>query len=109
MKSPQLRTAIQTLEAEIQPLLQKLTGLRRQLETAESREFIAANGITRAEIQLSSGPGVPWFGDVGTFGAWLKAQPSVKRWAEWNGRVFHSADLISGRMPRTPALFEHVA
>jgi hypothetical protein len=92
---------IEETKQAIRPLAEKLERLRRQLADMESSALIEVNKITRADVEMSSGGGKPWFGTAWVFGKWLAAN-SKKVWAEWNGRIYHTADLAAGRMPDMP-------
>lgn len=87
------------LEAQVTPLLAMMDRLRMQRRELESKAFIAANRITKADVELSSGDDKPWFGVIDEFVTWLKAQPSHKRFAEWNERIYYTTDLLAGKMP----------
>lgn len=100
MNIHEIETEIKNVEAEIAPLSTKLTTLKRQLSDTTSRNFVQANGITKDQVEMSSGDGKPRFGTCWEFGKWLKAN-SNKRWAQWNTMIFHTADLVAGRMPDT--------
>ena len=99
--SASLAREIATLEIELKPLLDRMATLRRKEREALSREFIAANQITRDQVETSYGDEKPWFGTAWEFGKWIAAN-SKKRWAEWNGRIYHAVDLVNGRMPDMP-------
>ena len=105
--SDSLARGIAALEAEIQPLSDRLQKLKRQKREVDSRDFIAANRITRDDVEMSSGEKKPWFETVWEFGEWL-AGNSKKVWAEWNGTIYHAADLVNGRMPDMPAETDHL-
>ena len=96
-----LREIEETKQA-IRPLAEKLERLNRQLADMESRAFIEANKITRADVEMSSGDDKPWLGTVGEFGRWMRTHACSKRWAEWNGRIYFAADLMANRMPDMP-------
>lgn len=53
---------------------------------------------SRADVEMSDGPGKPYFGHIDAFVAWLK-EHSDKNWAEWNTRIYRMSDLKAGRMP----------
>lgn len=105
--SASLARAIAALKAEIQPLQDRLNKLAHQKREVDSRDFIAANRIIRPDVEMSSGDGKPWFGTVWEFGEWLTGN-SKKVWAEWNGRIYHAADLVNGRMPDMPGETDHL-
>lgn len=110
-QSSSLARELADLESKLKPLLDlHRTMLEKQQQHREmlSREFIAANRITRDQIETSNGDGKPWFNTVYEFGDWL-ASNSTKRWAEWNGRIYHAADLVSGMVPADmPGKMEHL-
>lgn len=87
------------IESQVKPLLATMDALRRQRRELASKAFITANGITKADVELSSGDGKPWFGMVQEFVKWLKTQSSHKRFAEWNETIYFTTDLLAGRMP----------
>jgi hypothetical protein len=99
---------IEDTEATVKPLLQKLEALRRERRDVESRLFIAANSIRRDEIESPDVEGKPWFGHVGAFVEWMKKTRCAKRWASWNGVIYHTSDLLKGKMPDMPGLVEHL-
>lgn len=100
--SADLQRQIYEVEAAIAPLQDRLCRLMGQKRKADSIAFIAANRITRDDVEMSDGKDKPWFGDVWTFAKWIKANRPDKLWAEWNGSIYHAADLIAGRMPDMP-------
>lgn len=89
---------IEATQAELKPLMARLERLNRERADLESAEFIAANSIRKQDVELCGGEGKPWFGTSWEFGKWL-ASHSKKVWAEWNGRIYHTTDLVNGRMP----------
>lgn len=99
--SASLARDIEILRTELHPLMAQMEDLKRRHREALSREFIAANQITREDVEMSSGHGKPHFGTAYEFGKWLQRQ-SKKVWAEWNGRIYHAADLAPGRMRAMP-------
>lgn len=104
----EIESELQRLVSEVQPLNIRVSRLRAERDEAMSREFIAVNRITRKDVQMSGGEGVPFFGVVTSFGDWMKANNNPKRWAEWNGRIYHSSDLMNHRMQDMPGLVEHI-
>ena len=105
--SASLQMEIAALEIQLKPLLDRMATLRIQERDTLSREFIAANRITLDDVEMSSGDGKEWFPTSYQFGKWL-ADNSKKIWAEWNGRIYHSADIINGRMPDMPGKAVHL-
>jgi len=106
--SADFQRQIEEIEAAIRPLAAKLEILRRHKRDADSREFIAVNRIDRQDVEMSSGDGKPFFGDSYAFGNWLRSHGCKKRWAEWNGRIYHASDLMIGRMGESPGCVEHL-
>lgn len=92
---------IKDTEAALLPLNERLRCLNRERDSVKSKTFIEVNGITKDDVEPSHGPGKPWFGIVTQFGDWLKTDCS-KPWAEWNGTIYHTTDLINNRMPDMP-------
>ena len=110
MNSKQLKAAIDARAAMLAPQLKELDELRRQYDEAVSREWIAANNVTPDRLQRSDAKDLPWFGTVQEFARWMKESGCTAMWAEWNGRIYSTAELMSGRMSReAPGLAEHVA
>lgn len=103
----QIKKEIAELEEALRPIARRLSDLRASLAEAESREYIRVNNITRAGVEFSNAPEVRYFGTVYEFGKWIQAN-SLKAWAEWNGRIYRSSDLILGRMPDSPAIADHL-
>lgn len=101
MTIEQMSDEILGLELQIQPLAQQLETLRRDLRDAESRKFISANRITKSDVEFRDGDGKPYFSTCWEFSKWLK-EHSTKHWAEWNGIIYHTSDLMAGRMDSTP-------
>lgn len=108
MKSDTLKVEIDALKAELNPLQVRLARLERDHRDALSREFIAAQGITRDQVETSEKcESKPWFDHIADFVDWLKWHPG-KPWAEWNGMLYETSELMAGRMTDTPARYEHL-
>jgi hypothetical protein len=99
--SQTIQTELDRLKADVAPTLRLIQSLERDLVKAKSLEFIAVNAIKRADVESSDGHGT-YFLTVWDFAAWLRTN-SKKRWAEWNTVIYHTSDLINGRMPDMPA------
>lgn len=97
-----IKAKIEIAEVEITPLVKNLERLRKEHGSALAKEFIAANNITRSDVELSEGEGKPWFGTVWKFAEWL-SNHSTKNYADWNGVIYRQSDLKAGRMPEMPA------
>jgi hypothetical protein len=98
--STEIQAEIRKLNEQIEPLQRARDELKREESEVLSREFIAANNITLDDIEMSNGEEKPWFGHAYAFGEWLKTN-SKKPWAEWNGGIYHAADLINKHMRQT--------
>jgi predicted phosphatase len=110
MNATELKAEIDARTARLAPQLAELEALKHQHNDAVSREWVAANKVTASQVRRSDGNDVPWFGTVTEFGRWMKATGCAAPWAEWNGRIYASAELMAGRMSReAPGLYEHVA
>lgn len=110
MRDTQTRLAevcreIDKTEAAISPLFSRLKTLRAQRAKLESQSFIEINMIKKGDVEPMNGEGRRWFGTVDEFAKWLAAN-SKKSWAEWNGRIYHTFDLINDRMPDMPGFVE---
>lgn len=88
-------------EAAIKPLIAQNHALNTERRKLESLEFIEVNSITKSDVEMSAGDGKPWFGTVHSFIGWLKNNHG-KPWAEWNGVIYRSRDLIMSHMPEMP-------
>lgn len=108
MSASHLKQEIALLDQAIGPLVEKKERLLRELRETESRTFIEVNNIRRNDVQLSSGEGLPYFGNVFTFIAWLRSQKEVKLWSEWNTQLHYTSKLLAEKFDPTPALWEHV-
>jgi len=102
-----LRNQLAEISGKIQPLIEQQQRLSATLRDLESKQFILTNQIKRGDVELSTGR-KEWFGTIWDFAEHLKTMKDVKRWTEWNTRLYHTLDVINGRMPETPGLLEHV-
>ena len=104
--SKQIKNEIKLLLDEMNPLLRLKNKLEIELSDALSREWIEANSVTADQVMSSNEPSKrPWI--ISDFAAWLKTAPYTP-YAEWNGRIYLTSDLIAGRMPDMPGFMEHV-
>jgi hypothetical protein len=100
-RAAKLRKEISQVEVELAPLSSKLTSLKRELRTENSRAFIELNDIHRAEVEMSSGSDKPDFGTIEQFGEWL-SEHSHKEWCEWNGGIYRTRDLFTNQIVMSP-------
>lgn len=96
--SDSLSKEIEVIEAMLKPLDERLRVLKDRFYDQMSIEWIEANGVKKADVEMSSGEEKPWFGTVDEFAVWLGANSS-KPWAEWNGWIYKTEDVINGRVP----------
>ena len=97
------------VNAAIAPLAQRRDGLNRELQRLKSLAFIDANSVTLDEIELSDGDDKPDFGIICTFGEWMRRTGCRKRFCEWNGAIYFTAEVMAGRMdPNAPGRVEDV-
>lgn len=108
MNTEKLKEEMAELDREINLLMEKKRLLQRAFDSTESRRYIEAMGITKLNTLFSGDPDLPWMGTVWAFRDWLKENRTSYFWAEWNGRVYRVSDLMEGRMPESPALWEDV-
>lgn len=97
----EVRQEIEAIKEKLRPLFARMDELSRLEKDIESKLWIEANKVTRDQVEMSSGDDKPTFGDVYTFGNWLKLN-SKKRFCEWNERIYFSAEIIRGRMCDSP-------
>mgnify|MGYP001612032416 CR=1 FL=1 len=87
------------ISKQLKPLLDRQAALRTKRRELASMAFIEANAITKDDVELSSGDGKPYFTFVHQFVEWLRSKNKCKRFAEWNGTIYFTSDLLSRRMP----------
>ena len=101
MSVEQIKNELDLLEKKIAPLIALRDSLTSNLRREQSRKFCIDERITLADVELPDGDGKPWFGTIRYFAQWLKNQPTQKRFAAWNDRVYRTSDILSGRMIET--------
>lgn len=94
-----LRATIAVYETE-------LNAVECRIRDIKSREFIAANKITRDDVHLTTETG--WTQDIGTLAARLRRMSNIKRFAEFNGWLWCAQFLASTGLEPTPAMLDHV-
>lgn len=94
-------SAVESIEKEIaavttqvKPLMRKLEKLRADLATAKSLEWIRVNNVNRSDVELLSDD-KPYFANSFRWAIWL-SENSRKRFCEWNGMIYHTAELVKG-------------
>lgn len=106
MTLEQIRAEIATLTKQIGPLVARRDELRELEREMEAQQWLDANNVTRADIQLSSGDGVPQVLMREAFVDWLAKQPSPKRFVEWNTEIYRMADFMRGYLADCPATID---
>ena len=102
MSIESLEQEIKYIQSEIQPLIDIISKRRWQLATMKSVQFIKENRITKDKVQRCDDEGDPWFNDIYSFGSWMDESNSNKHWCCWNGSLYESSEIISGRMMKDP-------
>ena len=108
MTIEQIDRELAELAGKVRPITARMADLWRDRRRLCAAEFIRANNVTRDQIEMSSGDDRPWFGRATEFGRWMREQGTSKRFCEWNGRVYFSADVMAGRLPDAPAAVSDV-
>ena len=104
MNLKEIELELQQIAEQMKPLVARVETLNRERSRLKSLSFIEANGIRKDDVEMSSGSGKPFFGVVYEFGKWLKKN-SNKRFCEWNGRIYFTAEIANGLMaPDAPGI-----
>ena len=104
----QIDDRLKELENELKPLRDEMENLQTRRSTLVARRFIEANGITREDIEMSSGDGKPYFWHVSEFIKWMRSNNVSKNWAEWNTGIYRMSDLLNNRMPDPAAYLRDI-
>lgn len=107
MTIEQMKDRLAEIAMKLRPLMAEQSTLIDQLRRAESKAWIAANGITRRRVHAVDDVG-EWVGTVYNFAVWLRQQRPMRPFAEWNGRLYHTTDLLNDRLEETPGFFTDV-
>ena len=108
--SRELARKIFIIEQQVNPLLDNLNLLRLQHRDALSREFIEANQITLADVEISDDASDEFGNQIATLAdlaKWLKKN-STKKWAEWHGKIYHASDIAGAKLPEIHGLTQHL-
>lgn len=104
-----LEKQIAQIDEEFSSLQKRRDSARRELEQLRSRAYIAKHKIQLKDVQLSHGSDMPWFGHVADFISWMRVEKVDKRWAEWNGLIYNTKDLLQRLLVPTPARIDDLA
>lgn len=99
MSIERIEKELEEIELKMRPLRSARAELKSQLDGKKSEAFIRDNGITKDQVQRCDDDGMPWMGDIHSFGEWMAAN-SNKPWCCWNDRLYKSQEIIAGRMAR---------
>lgn len=109
MTLAEIEAEIADIAAKLKPLGERIEELERVKRKLVSRNWIAANNVTRDQVELSDGDDKPFFCDVFEFGKWMKENNVKKRFCEWNGLIYFTAEIIAGKMDRNAsACIDHL-
>lgn len=98
MTIEQIEIELASIAEQMRPLAARCEVLNRELRKLLSQRWIAVNGVTKANLQLSAGDGVPCFSMLNNFAKWLRNTNCTKRFCEWNGTIYFTSEIIGGRM-----------
>lgn len=98
MTAAEIERRLDDLRAEAKPLNDQIAALERDLMYAQSREWIAANGVTREMVCDPNADGMPYFNTAGEFMRWLQRQPTRLPYSAWNTRIFPTSEILEGRL-----------
>lgn len=108
MTLEQVEVELAGIRERLAPLQRRHGLLVRRRRELRSKAFIAAYSLTRRDVEMSTGEGKPFFPHATYFAQWLRLHSS-KRFCEWNGVIYHAADMMSGRREvDAPGLVEHL-
>jgi hypothetical protein len=96
-----IQRRLDELEKTLEPLQQKRDATQRQLATALSCEFIEKYKLRSEDIELSTGDDEKFFWILDNFAHYMRTI-SLKQWGEWNGIIYHAADIMRGQLPDMP-------
>lgn len=106
MNFEEIKSRMDELELKIQPMERELRSLKAKYRESKSLEDIKLLGITKSQIVTS------WdktrFGYIADFADFIRDEESKANWAEWNGLVYPTRDLLEGLMPDTTLLYSMV-
>ena len=100
---------LDNLNERLAPMLRRKAELENILRDKRSRDWIKENGVTAENLQLSTGAGIPWHATLWRYAKWLSTLSPRPRFCEWNGRIYHTEELICESAPvAPPGLARHV-
>lgn len=98
MTLQEIETELAGITATMVPLIARQGYLRAERGRLQSLAWIAANNVTRDQIELSAGEDRPYFEMIQTFGDWLRTRATNKRFCEWNDLLYFTSEIIAGHM-----------
>ena len=87
------------IKDKLKPLVEREAVLQRLQRHLLDVRWVAANKVTRDDVEMSEGDDIPYFSQTSTFVEWMKKHPTNKRFVEWNSRVYFKSDFLQGGLP----------
>jgi hypothetical protein len=86
----------------------KESHFRGELQQFDSKAFVEANNLEMKDVFTTDDCG-QWVDTLDRYAAILKNEKPIKPFAEWNGRVYLSSDVINRTIPECRSCYiEHV-
>lgn len=100
MTLEEMLARIEAIEVITDPLMEELGALEMEIRKLKAAEWIAANGVTKDNVQLTMGgsPGVPFFEELKQAKEWVATQTVSHPFVEWNGQIFSRENFMQSRM-----------
>lgn len=100
MTLEEMLARVDVIQSIIDPLNTELDLLCTEIRRLKAAEWIAANGVTRDNVQLTMGgsPGVPFFEELKQAKEWVATQSVHHPFVEWNGQIFSRENFMQSRM-----------
>lgn len=98
------------VELQLAPLNKRMEQLYRERERLRSLQWIEAKGVRRDDVYFSSDPEFRGVITVDVMAALIRRiTGNRKRFVEWNGVLYHTAEVIDGNLVRdAPGRAEHL-
>lgn len=96
--------------AEILPLQKELSAIESELREQQSRQWIAANAVTKGQVQRCEmdSCGGKYHNVFWQFVEWMRETNCPKTWCEWNGMIYSVAEAMRGKMTPGIGFTEHL-
>ena len=104
MTGPELEVRLRDAASDLQNVQARYDGLKGQLASLESVEWIRVNGVTLANTAKENHAAGK---HINTYIEELREARYPLPFAEWNGRIYHTGELIIGRFEEhAPGLYK---